>query len=146
MYCSARWSTSMGRIRVPDKERADGEIIQRSLQKRPHRVLWCVHNGLFVHVETGIDQAGNTTDLLVFLEDVVIAGIHLAADQLRSRGAVDVDRCRTVVPHELGAIESDGHEFRAMLGAADVVIALLPGLVERHRRKRHELSATQTFV
>ena len=51
------------------KKIADGEVVEIPLQKSPDSVAWRVDDGLFMHVETGVNDGWNTAQSIVFLDD-----------------------------------------------------------------------------
>ena len=128
------------------KKIADGEVVEIALQKSPDGVAWRVDDGLFMHVETGVNDGWNTAQSIVFLDDTVEAGVGVCPHQLRARRAIDMHCGRTGTLHKIGAVKRDRHKLRRMFCAINVVVAAMAFLKERRRRKGHELCAAQALI
>src|SRR4029453_3280242 len=62
----------------------DDESVEVGAQEGVDPVAGAAHDRFLVHVEAGVDQAGNTRQLLVLGDDVVVGGIDGAAYELRA--------------------------------------------------------------
>ena len=97
--------------RVFEQEIADGEIIQTAVEKSANRIPGAAHDGLFVHVEAGVDHAGQAGDLPVLIHDPVVAWIRLPVYELRPRSSIHVDHRGAALLHPGCAVEGDRHEL-----------------------------------
>ena len=63
-----------------------GQPVQLAVKERSHPVPRGAHDRLLVHVEAGVDDAREAREFLVLGQDVVVAGVDFALDQLRAGG------------------------------------------------------------
>src|SRR6187431_318181 len=70
--------------RVRDEEVSNREVIEVPLEERTNRIFGRADDGLFVHVEAGVDERRNPRELLIFRQNPVEARIRRCGDELRA--------------------------------------------------------------
>src|SRR5690606_17711526 len=108
---------------VLDEVWADGEIVEVPIEERANAVGGGAHDGLLVHVEAGVDDAGQARAPVERLDDAVVTRIPAPADELGTRGAVQVHDALHPRAHPRRAVEGDRHELRRVLPAFQVLEA-----------------------
>ena len=66
--------------RVLHQQITEREIIDISLKKCSDCIFRGIDDRLFVHIETGVNQRGDTTQIEIFFNNSIIAWIHFFAN------------------------------------------------------------------
>src|ERR1041384_8262017 len=112
------WARRAIRPAAANQVIAEEQVIELTLHERPDRIGRRTDDRLLVHVEAGVDEDRKTGELPVLLQDPVVLGILVPADQLRPCRSVDVHHrgAALVEPRRTG--ERDRHELRGGPAAA----------------------------
>ena len=103
--------------RILEQKLADGKVVQVSVVEGADCIGGCAYDGLFVDVETGVDDAGDAGEFLVRLDDFVKAGIVGFADILLAIGDFG-----TAVPTTVSGINTKTNEpVSGVTGFADIL-------------------------
>ena len=111
-----------------------------------HRFAGATDDGLFVHVEAGIEDEGDAGEAVVLVDERPVLDIAVAPHQLRPRRAVDMHHRGNPRLPVLFHVERDGHELRRVPPRVDVLEYFVRMLGERGRGEWHELAAFQARV
>ena len=122
------------------------QIIQPTVLKRPQSIGGAANDWLLMQIETRIDKAGDTRQLQVFMQNLVVAGVARLLDDLWPGRAVYMNDSRTMLLHPAGTVKGNRHELRRVPGAVQVVVAPIGKLGQSHWGKRHEFGALETLI
>src|SRR5262245_25321261 len=87
---------------------ADGEAVDAPIREGGKRLARRTHDGLLVDVEAGVEDERDARELAVALDKVPVQGIAVAADDLRTRRAVDMHDGGHPRAPRLAHVEGDG--------------------------------------